>query len=100
MKNVAPIAVGTSEISVGGKLREVMIAGTTAQYVQVRRLDMAQGRFLRGRLATRRQRGVIGAKVREEMFGNEPALGQLVRVGRPPLPRRWRAGLERARDWA
>jgi putative ABC transport system permease protein len=27
---VAPLAVGTSEISVGGKLREVMVAGTTA----------------------------------------------------------------------
>ncbi len=82
VKNVAPIAVGTSEISVGGKLREVMIAGTTAQYVQVRRLDMAQGRFLSpGDWRRGASEAVIGAKVREEMFGNAPALGQLVRVG-------------------
>ena len=82
VKNVAPIAVGTSEISVGGKLREVMIAGTTAQYVQVRRLDMAQGRFLSvGDWRRGASEVVIGAKVREEMFGNAPALGQLVRVG-------------------
>ena len=43
---VAPLVVGTSEISAGGKLREVMVAGTTAQYVQVRNMALAQGRFL------------------------------------------------------
>jgi putative ABC transport system permease protein len=43
---VAPLAVGTSEISVGGKLREVMVAGTTADFIEVRRLTLAQGRFL------------------------------------------------------
>ncbi|MFO1120615.1 MAG: ABC transporter permease, partial [Rhodospirillales bacterium] len=82
VKNVAPLAVGTSEISVGGKLREVIIAGTTAQYTEIRRLDMAQGRFLStGDWRRGANEAVIGAKVREEMFGREPALGQLVRVG-------------------
>jgi putative ABC transport system permease protein len=79
---VAPVAVGTSEISAGGKLREVLVAGTTSQYIAVRHLTLAQGRFLG---AGDWQRGaaeaVIGAKVREEIFGNAAALGQLVRVG-------------------
>jgi putative ABC transport system permease protein len=79
---VAPLAIGTSEISVGGKLREVMVAGTTAQYIELRRMTLAQGRFL---ATTDWRRGaaeaVIGAKVRDEMFGSEPALGQLVRIG-------------------
>lgn len=79
---VAPLAVGTSEISVGGKLREVLVAGTTSQYAEVRRMSLAQGRFLAN---TDWRRGaaeaVIGANVRKEMFGNEPALGQLVRIG-------------------
>jgi putative ABC transport system permease protein len=79
---VAPVAVGTSEISAGGKLREVLVAGTTSQYIDVRHLTLAQGRFLG---AGDWQRGaaeaVIGAKVREEIFGNAVALGQLVRVG-------------------
>lgn len=82
VKNVAPLAVGTSEISVGGKLREVMIAGTTASFIQVRRLSLAQGRFLAaGDWRRGASEAVIGAKVRDEMFGNTPALGQLVRVG-------------------
>ena len=82
VRRVAPLAVGTSEISVGGRLREVMVAGTTAQYTDVRRLSLAQGRFLtdgdwrRGASET-----VIGAKIRDELFGAEPALGQLVRIG-------------------
>ena len=43
---VAPLAVGTSEISVGGKLREVMVVGTTAAFIDVRRLALAM-RWLR-----------------------------------------------------
>ncbi|HEX5801577.1 MAG TPA: ABC transporter permease [Azospira sp.] len=82
VRRVAPLAVGTSEISVGGRLREVMVAGTTSQFIEVRRLALAQGRFLpvddwrRGA-----SEAVIGAKIRDEMFGSEPALGKLVRIG-------------------
>ncbi|MDD5030497.1 MAG: ABC transporter permease [Rhodoferax sp.] len=82
VRRVAPLTVGTSEISAGGKLREVMVAGTVAEYMQVRQMAMAQGRFLS---AGDWQRGaseaVIGAKVRDEMFGSAPSLGQLVRLG-------------------
>ena len=82
IRRVSPVAVGTSEISVPGKLREVMVAGTTSQYIEVRHLELAQGSFLpeedwgRGAAVA-----VIGAKVREEMFGAGPAVGRLVRVG-------------------
>ena len=79
---VAPLVVGTSEISAGGKLREVMVAGTTAQYVELRNLGLAQGRFLaHGDWRRGASEAVIGAKVREEIFGNSPSLGQLVRIG-------------------
>ena len=79
---VAPLAVGTSEISFGGKLREVMVAGTTAQYLELRRMKLAQGHFLSdGDWQRGAAEAVIGAKIRDELFGAEPALGQLVRVG-------------------
>ena len=79
---VAPLAVGTSEISFGGKLREVMVAGTTAQYVAVRNMTLAQGRFLApGDWRRGASEVVIGANVRNEIFGSQTALGQLVRVG-------------------
>ena len=79
---VAPLAIGTSEISAGGRLREVMVAGTTAEYLQLRRMGLAQGRFLAaGDWNHGAAEVVIGANVRRELFGNNPALGQLVRVG-------------------
>ena len=82
VSRVAPLAVGTSEISFGGRLREVMVAGTTAEFVEVRRLALAQGRFLAaGDWRRGASEAVIGAKVRDELFGAEPALGRLVRVG-------------------
>jgi putative ABC transport system permease protein len=82
VRRLAPLAIGTSEISAGGKLREVMIAGSTAEFVQVRRMSLAQGRFLpeedwnRGSPVV-----VLGHQVRQDLFGDEPAVGKLVRLG-------------------
>ena len=82
VRRVAPLAVGTSEISYGGKLREVMVAGTTASYIDVRTLKLAQGRFLSdGDWRRGASEAVIGARIRDELFGAEPALGQLIRLG-------------------
>lgn len=82
VRRLAPLAVGLSEISAGGRLREVTVLGTTAEFLEVRRLQLAQGRFLppdewgRGSPVV-----VLGAKLRAELFGAEPALGKLVRLG-------------------
>jgi putative ABC transport system permease protein len=46
VSRVAPLTVGTSEISYGGRLREVMVAGSTAEFIEVRNFELAQGRFL------------------------------------------------------
>lgn len=79
---VVPLAIGTSEISYGGRLREVMVAGTNAQFLEVRRLTLGQGRFLaEGDWRHGAAEVVLGAKVRDELFGSESALGQLIRVG-------------------
>ena len=82
VSRLAPLAVGTSEISFGGKLREVMVAGSTAEFIPIRNFELAQGSALpdedwgRGSPVA-----VIGAKIREELFGNEQAVGKLIRVG-------------------
>ena len=82
VRRVVPLAVGISEISYGGRLREVMVAGTTSNYIDVRTLKLAQGRFLSaGDWRRGASEAVIGAKIRDELFGAEPALGKLVRIG-------------------
>jgi len=82
VKRLAPLAVGTSEISFGGRLREVMVAGSTYDFFPIRNFELAQGQALPDEDWSRGSSvAVIGAKIREEMFGNTPAVGQLIRVG-------------------
>jgi putative ABC transport system permease protein len=78
----APLTVGTSEASYGGKLRDVTVVGTTADYFTIRRLGVAQGRLLpAGDTGASASVALLGAKIRDELFGNEPAIGRMIRVG-------------------
>jgi len=82
VKRVAPLAVGTSEISFGGRLREVMVAGSTSEFIPIRNFELAQGDGLPEEDWNRGSSvAVIGATIRSELFGNMPAVGQRVRVG-------------------
>jgi putative ABC transport system permease protein len=82
VRRVAPLSVGTSEISFGGRLREVMVAGSVSDFLPIRNFELVQGSGLpdddwsRGAPVA-----VIGATIRDELFGGEPAVGKLVRVG-------------------
>jgi len=79
VQRTAPLTLGVSEAAFGGRLREVTVVGTTADYALIRQLKVAQGRFLPE--DDRAQAAVIGAKIREELFGAEPAVGRMLRVG-------------------
>lgn len=76
----APITVGTSEAVFNGKLRDVTVVGTTADYLKLRRMDLAQGRFLPAEEPNAAV-AVIGAKIQSELFGAEPATGKVLRIG-------------------
>ena len=79
---IAPIVVATTEINAAGKLREAMMVGTNADFIHVRQLKMGLGRFLS---VSSMEHGpaevVLGNKVRQDVFGNENPLGEMVRVG-------------------
>ena len=82
ISRVAPLAIGNTEIGFEGRLRESVVLGTTAEYAQIRSLTLAQGRFLTPEDWTRGMPEVVlGATIRNEIFGAEPALGRLVRIG-------------------
>ena len=82
VSRVAPLAVGTSEISFGGRLREIMVAGSTSDFIPIRNFELAQGRGLPEEDWNRGSSvAIIGNKIREELFANKPAVGQLVRIG-------------------
>lgn len=82
VRRVAPLTAGNSEINANGRLREVVVAGTTSSYIEIRGFAMLQGKFLpvsdwnRGAPVA-----VIGSKIKEEIFGNRTAVGELIRLG-------------------
>ncbi|MGB4226197.1 MAG: ABC transporter permease [Candidatus Dechloromonas phosphoritropha] len=82
VRRVAPLAVGTSEISFGGRLREVMVAGSVSDFLPIRNFELTQGGGLPDEDWNRGSSvAVIGATIRDELFGAEPAVGKLIRIG-------------------
>ncbi len=79
---VAPIIVGSAPVSYGGLEREVNILGSTADLLEVRHLDVAQGSFLPAiDPKTAMAVCVIGYKLRLELFPQQRAIGRWLRIG-------------------
>lgn len=79
---VSPILIATTEINAAGKLREVMLLGTNADYVNVRQMKMGIGRFLsQVEVGHSTSEVVLGALIRREVFGESNPLGKTVRIG-------------------
>jgi len=82
VRRIAPMNVGSANISWHGSAREVVILGANADLLDIRHWELAQGRFLpRTDLDRATSVAVIGKKIREELFGNEGALGKWLRIG-------------------
>ena len=82
IRYVAPISLGAAPVSWGRLERDVTILGSTPDLFQVRQLQMAGGRFLpEGDITRAAPVCVLGFKLKQELFGNTPALGETVRIG-------------------
>ncbi|MAU50973.1 MAG: peptide ABC transporter permease [Roseovarius sp.] len=82
IRYVAPISVGAAPVSWGNRQREVTILGSTPQLYHVRQLTMAKGRFLpEGDPSRAAPVCVLGHETKKELFGNQPALGEQIRIG-------------------
>ena len=82
VRRVAPIAVGSGAVSWKRRDRESIVVGSTAEFLEVRHLLMGQGRFLPpGDPRRAAPICVLGAKIRQELFGPQNALGEWVRIG-------------------
>ncbi|MFE8032732.1 ABC transporter permease [Thiohalocapsa marina] len=82
VQQVAPIAVGQAPVSAEGREREVTILGTTADFLDVRHLSVASGRFLpSGDPERAMPYAVVGQTLAEALFGNASPVGRRVRIG-------------------
>lgn len=79
---IAPLTIGSSQISKDAKNREVIVLGSTSDLLEVRHMSLGAGQFLpAGDMHTTESVCVLGAKIRHELFGNESGIGSWVRLG-------------------
>lgn len=82
IKRIAPLTLGSSQISKEGKNREVVVLGSTAELLEVRHMSLGLGQFLpAGDVRTNDPVCVLGAKIRHELFGNQSGIGSWIRLG-------------------
>jgi putative ABC transport system permease protein len=82
IKRIAPLTVGSASLSRGALNREVVVLGSTAELVEVRHMSVGIGRFLpAGDIRESASVCVLGNRMKQELFGNEQAVGQWVRLG-------------------
>ncbi|HEU0283063.1 MAG TPA: ABC transporter permease [Gallionella sp.] len=79
---IAPLTVGSSQIFRDALNREVVVLGSTADLLEVRHMNLAQGQFLpAGNMHSSESVCVLGAKIKRELFGQQQAIGAWVRLG-------------------
>ena len=82
IRRFAPLIIGAGDVRAGGRSRETPVLGSTAEFIDIRQMEMAQGSFLPpGDPRHSQPVCAIGAKVASELFGSKPALGEWLRVG-------------------
>jgi putative ABC transport system permease protein len=82
VKRIAPLTVGSAMLSHGALNREVVVAGSTSDLLEVRHMSLGLGKFLpEGDIHESASVCVLGNQMKRELFGNEQAMGQWVRLG-------------------
>ncbi len=79
---VVPISMGNETVSHGERRRQLVVFGTTHDFLEVRELRLQSGRFLPpGDMKRGTSVAVVGTKVVEELFAGESPLGRVIRIG-------------------
>jgi putative ABC transport system permease protein len=79
---VVPLNLVSGEVWWNGRRRDVPVVGSTDEVQHLWGLHLGQGSFLPAQDPRRAASiCVIGWRVREELFGAHPALGELIRIG-------------------
>ncbi|MCG6871768.1 MAG: ABC transporter permease [Gammaproteobacteria bacterium] len=79
---VAPVVLGSGLVSAKGRERDIPILGSTRELFTIRHWELSQGTALpEGDLQRDTPVCVLGSKVRKELFGADPVLGEWLRVG-------------------
>jgi putative ABC transport system permease protein len=83
VQRMAPMSMASETVAYGDRNRKVAVIGSTSDFLEVRRLKLARGRFLPpGDLRRSPAVAVIGTAVARELFPGADPLGKMIRVGK------------------
>jgi len=81
-RHVVPLAMGNETVGYGERRRQVPVAGSTSEFLDVRQLSMGSGSFLpEGDMDRGAAVAVLGSKLARELFDTESPLGRVIRIG-------------------
>lgn len=79
---VVPVVAGTAKVKAHNRARYTDIIGVNSHALNAWKLTIAQGKFLpNDEAASPRSFAVLGATLKQELFGNSSPLGQFVHLG-------------------
>ena len=79
LTDAVPIVLGTGRIKFRNLGRDTMVIGTTPEFQRVRNLFIGIGSYVsQSDVDTKAKVVVLGTKVKDELFGDQNALGQVV----------------------
>lgn len=82
VRRIAPINVGSADVSHASRSREVVVLGSSHDLLSIRHWQVEQGHFLPPMELERASPvAVIGSLIRDELFGAKRALGEWIRIG-------------------
>ena len=81
VEQVVPLVQGAGTVEYGKFQRNSTIMGVGPQMAEAWNFDLAAGRFLPAGAGRSRAFAVLGHTMKQELFGQQNALGQLIRVG-------------------
>jgi len=82
IRRAAPLSIGEAPARFGARQRDITVAGTTANFKDVRVLSISAGRYLPEGDPRRAPRVcVLGSKLRQELFDGANPLGEWLRLG-------------------
>jgi putative ABC transport system permease protein len=82
--NVSPQVTGAGLIKFLSKNTNASVQGTNEEYAEINNYSVIDGRFLtRSDILTESSVVVLGHKVKFELFGGRPAIGEVVRISGP-----------------
>ncbi len=77
-----PTRMGVAEVEANGRMRNTMVFGASADQQVFFQVELAAGKFLPDdNLVSPRAVAIIGATLQEELYGEDSALGDRIRIG-------------------